>query len=235
MNHFVVLGQGNSSTNVIEDSLFDLAKDSTFHVYTYKTNEEGVCRVYDWLIDNKATYIAYHDNNVPNILLSSAAKVVESTEPIQDMVEVAKSLKATVLYLWDEENSERSEEAVTTLIDMGIHVLDLTQGLTPFSIVEETKEVNDTVDSLPAITRSEYEEMTRATLDTHAKAQGINPKSYKTKEELVDALVGEVSVSETKEASNESTATVIVVFQDQTTKVVKTTEQHATELLSKLK
>lgn len=235
MSHFVVLGEGNSSANIIEDCLFDLPKDSTFHVYTYKTSEEGVCRVYDWLIDNKATYVAYHDNNVPNILLTSSAKVVESPSPVEEMIEVAKSLKATVLYLWNEEDEKRSEEAVTTLVDMNIRVLDLTQGLTPFSIVEEVKEVNDTVDSLPVITRNEYEEMTRAVLDQHAKAQGLNPKSYKTKEEIVDALVGDVTISETKKTSNESAATVIVVFQDQTTKVIKTTEQHATELLSKLK
>lgn len=232
MSHFVVLGQGNSSANVIEDGLADLPKDSTFHIYTYKTSDEGVCRAYDWLLDNKATYVAYHNNASPQVLLNSAAKVVETDSPIEEMVEVAKSLKATVLYLWDDTNEKRSEEGVTTLIDMGLRVLDLTQGLTPFMLVDEKKEVNDTVDSLPPVSREEYLEMSDAVVKQHAKAHGIDASMKATKEELIDALCGE---SDTKEGSDERAATVIVVLNEHTTKVFKVTEHRAQELLKQLK
>lgn len=230
MNHFVVLGEGNSSANVIEDGLADLPKDGTFHVYTYKTSDEGPCRVYDWLLDNGAKYFAYHNNTAPKLLIDSAAKAIECPSPVEDMVEFAKNAKATVLYLWNEKDEKRSEEAVTTLVDMGIRVLDLTQGLTPFMLVEEDKDKNDTVDTLAPLTRNDYEAMPLSTLKQHAVAQGVNDKS--DKEEIINALLGE---SDEKQVAKNGTVTVVFVFEDTTVKVVKVTEQHAQKLLSDLK
>lgn len=137
MNQFVILGVGNTSENIIEDCLFDLPKDSMYHIYTYRTNLEGVCRVYDWLLDNKASYIAYHNNTAPAMLTNEATKAVEST--IDEMIDVARNIKATVLYLWNDKDEVESEKDVTKLIDSGLRVLDLTQGLTPFLIVDNKR------------------------------------------------------------------------------------------------
>lgn len=232
MNHFVVLGEGNSSANVIEDGLADLSKDSTFHVYTYKTSEEGPCRVYDWLLDNKAKYIAYHNNTAPKILIDSAAKAIEEPSPVETMVEFAKSAKATILYLWNEQDEKRSEEAVTTLVDMGLRVLDLTQGLTPFMLVEEDKEKNDTVDTLAPLTRNDYEEMPLATLKQHAVAQGVDEKHFSSKEKIISALLGE---SQEEKVAKDGAVTVVFVFENKTAQVVKVAEKHAQELLSELR
>lgn len=232
MNHFVVLGEGNSSANVIEDGLADLPKDSTFHVYTYKTGDEGPCRVYDWLLDNGVKYFAYHNNTAPKVLVESSAKAIETPTPVEDMVEFAKNVKATVLYLWNDKDEKRSEEAVTTLVDMGIRVLDLTQGLTPFMLVEEEKEKNDTVDTLAPLTRKDYEAMPLATLKQHAVAQGINEKHFSTKESIINALLGE---SNEEQVAKDGAVTVVFVFEDTTTKAVKVTKQHAQKLLNDLK
>lgn len=232
MNHFVVLGEGNSSANVIEDGLADLAKDSTFHVFTYKTSDEGPCRVYDWLLDNKAKYIAYHNNTAPKILMDSAVKAIEEPSPVETMVEFAKSAKATILYLWNEQDEKRSEEAVTTLVDMGLRVLDLTQGLTPFMIVEEDKEKNDTVDTLAPLTRIDYQAMPLAVLKQHAVAQGVSEQHFSSKEKIINALLGEL---QEEQVVKDGAVTVVFVFENKAAQIVKITEQHAQKLLSDLK
>lgn len=224
MNQFVILGVGNTSENIIEDCLFDLPKDSMYHIYTYRTNLEGVCRVYDWLLDNKASYIAYHNNTAPAMLTNEATKAVEST--IDEMIDVARNIKATVLYLWNEKDEVESEKDVTKLIDSGLRVLDLTQGLTPFLIVDNKKEVNDTVDSLKPVTREEYEEMPLASLKQQAAAHGVPDNKLKSKEEMIEALIEEM------------TATVIVITGKlaplEYPKVFKVTEQIAQQIINDL-
>lgn len=224
MNQFVILGVGNTSENIIEDCLFDLPKDSMYHIYTYRTNLEGVCRVYDWLLDNKASYIAYHNNTAPAMLTSKATKAVEST--IDEMIDVARNIKATVLYLWNDKDEVESEKDVTKLIDSGLRVLDLTQGLTPFLIVDNKKEVNDTVDSLKPVTREEYEEMPLASLKQQAAAHGVPDNKLKSKEEMIEALIEEM------------TATVVVITGKlaplEYPKVFKVTEQVAQQIINDL-
>lgn len=233
MEHFIILGEGDSSPNIIEDSLADLSKGSTFHIYTYKTSDSGPCRVYDWLLDNKARYFAYHDGTAPKMLIESALQTVESDSPwtpVEEMVEFAKNNKATVLYLWDSKNEERSEDAVMTLIDMGIRVLDLTQGLTPFMIADDNKDVNDSVDSLTPPSRSEYEKMAISELRQHAVAQGVSNARELKQEQIISELVSEPK----KEQATES-ATVVVIFSDGSAKTFKVTEEHAQNLLTELK
>lgn len=224
MNQFVILGVGNTSENIIEDCLFDLPKDSMYHIYTYRTNLEGVCRVYDWLLDNKASYIAYHNNTAPAMLTNKATKAVEST--IDEMIDVARNIKATVLYLWNDKDEVESEKDVTKLIDSGLRVLDLTQGLTPFLIVDNKKEVNDTVDSLKPVTREEYEEMPLASLKQQAAAHGVPDNKLKSKEEMIEALIEEM------------TATVVVITGKlaplEYPKVFKVTEQVAQQIINDL-
>lgn len=234
MEHYVILGEGNSSPNVIEDSLADFSKSSMFHIYTYKTTDEGPCRVYDWLLDSKAKYFAYHDGTAPKILIESALQTVESNSPwtpVEEMLDFAKSSKATVLYLWDSKNVERSEEAVMTLIDMGIRVLDLTQGLTPF-MIENDKDVNDTVDALTPLTRNEYEKMPLSELRLHAVAQGVSEVRELQQEQIISQLVGE---SHEKKVEENRTATVVVIFDIGFAKAFKVTETHAKTLLAELK
>jgi len=224
MNQFLILGVGNTSENIIEDCLFDLPKDSMYHVYTYRTSLEGVCRVYDWLLDNKASYIAYHNNTAPEILTNEATKAVESTT--DEMIDVARNIKATVLYLWNDKDETGSEKEVTKLIDSGLRVLDLTQGLTPFLVVDNKKEVNDTVDSLKPVTREEYEEMPLASLKQQAAAHGVPDNKLQSKEEMIEALV------------EEKTATVVVIAGQlsplEFPKIFKVTEQEAQKIINNL-
>ena len=234
MNQYIIMGEGNSSPNVIEDSLADLPKPRTFHVSVEKTKKEGISRVYDWLLDNKETFVAYSSGDAPKILLDSASRVVNDEYTHIIMEEVAVSGKIPVLYLYDEDE-DKGEGNVTnhimSMIDRGIQVLDLTQGLAPFLIYEDKKEkvVNETVDALPPITRKEYEEMPNTALAQHAKAQGLDTSVPRDK--LLDALLGE---SDSNEHSKNITAVVVVVYGDNTTKIVKSTKEHVDNLLKDL-
>ena len=218
MNQYVVMGAGNSSPSVIEDSLSDLPSPRTLHIVAEKTNLEGICRVYDWLLDNDENYIAYHNGNAPTVLCDNALKTVSDSDPVSTMLSVAKAGKMSILYLWDDNDSIRSTQEVTSLIDAGHTVIDLTQGLTPFRLVDDVK--NDVVDSLPPVTREEYEEMPVASLRQQAKAQGASDEDFKSKEAIIDFLSGE---SKEEKISEDDTVVVVVVFKDQTTQTFKST------------
>ena len=228
MNQYVIMGAGNSSTSVIEDSLSDLPTPRTFHIVAEKTSLEGVCRVYDWLLDNGEKYIAYHNGNAPTVLCDSAVKTVSDNDPQSVMLSVAKAGKMSVLYLWNDKDEFGSTQQVTSLIDSGFTVIDLTQGLTPFRLVDDVK--NDTVDSLPPVTKQEYEEMPIATLRQQAKAQGAAIKDMESKETIIDFLTDD---SEEKKIAEDDAVVVVVVFKDQTTKTFKSTVHDVNSFLKK--
>jgi len=228
MNQYVIMGAGNSSTSVIEDSLSDLPTPRTFHIVAEKTSAEGICRVYDWLLDNGEKYVAYHNGDAPTVLCDSAVKNVGDSDPYLTMLSVAKAGNMEVLYLWNDADNNNSTNHVTSLIDAGLRVIDLTQGLTPFRLVEDVK--NDTVDSLPPVTRKEYEDMPIATLRQQAKAQGAADKHFVSKENIIDFLTG---ASEAKQVWEDDAVVVTVVYKDQTTKTFKSTVHNINLFMNK--
>ena len=222
------MGVGNSSPNVIEDSLSDVPSPRTFHILAKKTNDDGICRVYDWLLDNGEKYVAYHDGNAPTVLCDHATKSVSDSDPVATMLSVAKAGKMNILYLWNDSDQGASTNEVTSLIESGYTVIDLTQGLTPFRMVDDVQ--NDTVDSLPPVTRKEYEEMPVATLRQQAKAQGAKDNHLESKETIIDFLT---DASKEEKVSEDDAVVVVVVFKDQTTKTFKSTVQDINLILKK--
>lgn len=203
MNTYIIMGTGNSAQNVIEDSLNDLPKPRTFQVIVEKTKEEGISRVYDWLLDNNEEFVAHKKNDdVPKILLTSAKSVVDPcriSSTSKEFIKETVDSGATVLYLWNDKDSAGCEKEVLGLLDDGVTVKDLTQGLTPFLVefpesgshTEKTKPVvkNDVVDTLEPFTRKDYESMPKWTIDSQAKAQGLNTMGL-DKEKSIDLLCG---------------------------------------------
>lgn len=228
MNQYVITGTGDSSLSVIEDSLSDLPTPRTFHIVAEKTNAEGICRVYDWLLDNGEKFVAYHNGNAPSILCDNAVTSVADNDPHSTILNVAKAEKMEVLYLWNNADNDGSTNLVTSLIDRGLTVIDLTQGLTPFRLVENLK--NDTVDSLPPVTRKEYEDMPIAMLRQQAKAQGAADKHFVSKENIIDFLTG---ASETEQVWEDDAVVVTVVYKDQTTKTFKSTVHNINLFMNK--
>lgn len=218
MNNYVVMGSGNSSAGIIEDSLADLPSPRTFHIVAEKTSKEGPCRVYDWLLDNGEKFVSYHNNSAPTVLIDSASRTVTSQEPSVDLEDVAVAGKMTVLYLFDDSSDSRDNIKVISLLDRGVNVLDLTQGLTPFLIEDDV--VNDTVDSIPPITRKEYEEMPLKELRQQAKAHGAQQETFVSKDDIIDFLV---STSEPEEVWEDDAVVVIVVHKNQKTQTFKST------------
>jgi hypothetical protein len=227
MNNYVIIGTGDTSPNIIEDSLGDVLMPRHFHVSLNQTEHEGVCRVYDFLIDKEEKYTGYSNAKAPKLLASKAENVVTSQDVTIDLVDVARKLKATVLYLWDDKNPN-AEREVTAMIDQGLTVLDLTEGLAPFRLIDDTVPV-PAEDVLPPLSAKDYEKMPRTTLDQQAKAQGLTPSNFSTKEKLIEALLGEPTTPVSADG-----ATVVIVFQDQTTCVARMSNQDAINLANKI-
>jgi len=234
MNNYVIIGTGDTSPNIIEDSLGDVLMPRHFHVSLNQTEHEGVCRVYDFLIDKEEKYTGYSNGEAPKLLANKAENVVTSQDVTIDLVDVARKLKATVLYLWDDKNPN-AEREVTAMIDQGLTVLDLTEGLAPFRLIDDTVPV-PAEDVLPPLSAKDYEKMPRTTLDQQAKAQGLTPSNFSTKEKLIEALLGEPveSIEYVEPVYAQDGATVVIVFQDQTTCVTRMSNQDAINLANKI-
>lgn len=236
MNHYTILGIGNSAPNVIEDSLRDLPTPRTFHIITERTKSEGKSRVYDWLLDNNEAFVSYFVGDVPKILMSSAKHYYDCENEnvmIDTIIDNAIENKSTILYLWDESDAAHCERTVISYIEKGLNVKDLTQGLVPFLIEGETKQQPKVdvpkespveKDELTAFTRADYETMPKWTIDAHAKAQGINTMRM-SKEEAINALLYGEQVDESAHA------TVIIVCSDGSVRYTRLEESKALALL----
>ena len=112
MMNYVVIGRGDAPESVITDSLLDLGKDTHFYVPwiggTSTRPSEGMRKVYDFLVDTKATFtlIAKDRSAVHAELLSACVVVKECGSDQPDMNFANIPSDATVLMLWDDEHSE---------------------------------------------------------------------------------------------------------------------------------
>jgi hypothetical protein len=217
----VILGDGTSSPNVIEESLRDLPSPKAFSIIAKKTTSDGPSRVYDWLLDNEQEFYSYFHGDVPKILVSKAKHYYDcsSEDVLMDFIlERAGDNKATILYLWNERDVATSEREVIALIEQGFEVKDITQGLVPFLIEgdepQQPKVEVDKKDELVPFNRADYESMPKWTLDAHAKAQGINTMRM-SKEEAINALLYEEKEVDMA-PSLVTNATVIVVLSNGT-------------------
>lgn len=236
MKHYVILGNGTSSPNVIEESLRDLPSPKAFSIVATKTTDDGPSRVYDWMLDNGQEFYSYFHGDVPKILITKAKHYYDCSDNkvMMDIIlEHAADNKATILYLWNEKQSDASEKEVMFLIEQGFEVKDLTQGLVPFLIegdepqqpkVEVTKE-----DELTPFNRADYESMPKWTIDAHAKAQGINTMRM-SKEEAINALLYGEEVDATPTPLTH--ATVIVVLSNGMVKHKTINESDALALIN---
>jgi len=186
MTHYGIIGSGTCGENIIEDGLSELGvENNVFLIYPRKGASPSEDRVYDYMLDNEAEYIAYVKSNAPKVLVDNASKVFDVTgdDAWVEILNTLKSKNGVLLMLWDSDNEENCTNIVFKAMDMGIEVKELSNGLAPY-FVEAPVETPD----IQPFSDEELRSMSIGVLRKAATAQGIEAVGSYAKEELVEML-----------------------------------------------
>lgn len=194
MAHYGIIGSGKCGENIIEDGLSEIGvENNVFLVYPRKGASSSEDRVYDFMLDNEAEYIAYCKTNAPQVLIDNASKVfdVVGEDAWMEILNTLKSKKGTLLVLWDIAHEENLTEFVFKAHDMGIPVKELSNGLVPINVdtPEETQEEPAEIVEIEPFSEAELRSMSIGVLRKAATARGVDGVGAYSKDELVDRLV----------------------------------------------
>jgi len=201
MTHYGIVGGGKHPQNIIEDGLKDIYHDNadnTLYLNCRKGATDSEKRVYTYVIDNSIPFLAVsQEGSAPKVLVETADYIVDGGASAEHTI--IKELAAnngTLLILWDEDNEAQMNQMVIQATDLGVNVLELSNGLAPFVVDEaEQKEtitetpVSKTEIELEPLTRDELGDMSVGLLKKAAFAQGIADAGGMSKQELVNVLV----------------------------------------------
>lgn len=231
-----VIGKGNASLNIIEDSLSELVNDSIFVLPWYGGKpDESLDRVYTAIIDFGHEYIMV-GNRIPRSVLKDATDWEDTEDANSAVLNYVQRLEGekSLLVLWDDD--PETEDTLLKAHASGIRLLDLTNALAPIDVVDvqevvETPEapavntareealaealanINEKYDS-EAFTEAELRSQPIASLRRQAKLLGVEIEKTTTKEQLIGILlnglddIGLVEPAIVKETS----ATSVVVY-----------------------
>ena len=215
-----VIGKGNASLNVIEDSLSELVNDSIFVLPWYGGKPDAsLDRVYTAIIDFGHDYIMV-GNRIPRSVLKDAKDWEDTEDTNSAVLNYVQRLEGekSLLVLWDD--APETEDALLKAHAIGIRLLDLTNALAPIDVVdvqevEETPVVEETVEESKseAFTEAELRSQPIASLRRQAKLLGIEFEKPPTKEQLINALLNgfdDVGLLEPA-LINETVATSVVI------------------------
>ena len=200
--HYGVLGIGVAPKKVINSSLNDIGTKVTYLIPWYGQNPipSGLEVVYDWMLDNEASYkiiAATGAKSVPKILARGAQDVIEADDVDTTIINELKEVSGLSTILWSDEAESYSMNIASTSINTGLPTLELTNGLTPIilesdtpAIINITAEKSD--DDMEELDVSSFD---RETLDVmpaaHVKRLARNAgHEVKTKEEAIRSLIG---------------------------------------------
>ena len=200
--HYGVLGIGVAPEKVINASLNDIGTKVTYLIpwYGQKPIPFGLEVVYDWMLNNEASYkivAATGAKAVPKILARGAKDVIETDDVDTTIINELKEVRGLSTILWSDEAESYSMNIASTSIKTGLPTLELTNGLTPIilesdtpAIINVTAEKSD--DDMEELDVSSFD---RETLDVmpaaHVKRLARNAgHEVKTKEEAITALIG---------------------------------------------
>lgn len=200
LKKYGVLGSGNTSKNVIEDALNELGVDNDFIVTCGAKATESESRVINWLIDMEVNYEIVHAGNAPTKFIENASVEQLEVNPAREIIRQLAKKKGTLLLLWDDTQVPVMEEICFDAADAGVTILDLTNGLVPI-VVDITSE--DKPEPVPTeeveiepFSRDEMLSMSIGVLRKTAKSQGIQAGTNMTKEQIVDAILGDNQLTE---------------------------------------
>lgn len=200
-----VVGAGSASQKVIEASLNDIGLEPLFIVPWYGKLTDGLKVVYDWMLDNEASFAVVAKDGVKDVPKALATKATSVT--IVDDVDAhilstlkEREVEGMALILWDQEKETYSVSIASQAIDLRLPTLELTNGLVPIVLDDDTDTTESELvveDEMPDIGETKYERetlemMPAALVKRMAKDKGFEPKS---KEEAVNMLTSDGSPS----------------------------------------
>lgn len=207
MEHYGVLGIGVAPKKVINASLNDIGTKVTYLIPWYGQNPipSGLEVVYDWMLDNEASYkiiAATGAKAVPKILARGAGEVVEADDVDLTIIKELKQLHGLSTILWSDEDEAYSVNIASTSINIGLPTLELTNGLTPIILESDTpavievkaEKVEEDMEELDisSFDRETLEVMPAAHVKRLARNAG---HEVKTKDEAINALISSKETS----------------------------------------
>ena len=224
MTHYGIIGAGSHSKNIIEDGLKDIfatGEDHTLLMACRPKASDSEKVVYNWVLDNNIPFVAVvMEGTAPKVLLETADYVSHMSGTLELIKELAAN-NGTLLVIWDEENSPKMEELVFTAEDLGVRVLELSNGLAPFitedTPVEVVQERTSQEVEIAPLTPDELNDMSIGLLKKAAFAQGIADAGGMSKDQLVNVLSDTPEVASDAHAVNTNAGAhmaMIVWYQD---------------------
>lgn len=191
-----VLGTGDVTKGLIEDSLRELSKNGAFIVTASARLSASEKRVLTWVRDSETPYTLIHDGDASDDYVDHAdvVYVFDQSDITTNMIKMLRKNKGTLLLLWDEDRNAEMESICIQAADAGVGILDLSNGLVPISV--ETEEKPEPVQEVPVsevevepFSREEMLSMSIGVLRKSAKAQGVSVHPYMTKSQIVDDIL----------------------------------------------
>jgi len=181
-----VIGKGNASLNVIEDSLSELVNDSIFVLPWYGGKpDESLDRVYTAIIDFGHEYIMV-GNRIPRSVLKDAKDWEDTEDANSAVLNYVQRLagEKSLLVLWDD--APETEDTLLKAHAIGIRLLDLTNALAPIDVVD-VQEVVETPE-VPAVNTAREE----AIADIYGTREEEEERIAKVKE-TIDAYQAKIN------------------------------------------
>ena len=205
MGTYVIAGKGDVSPEVLEAGLKDLPHPSMFYVPWIGSQNtrptDGLRKVYDYLVDEgyDFTLLAKDKASVHPAIAEAAEGVVESGNASPELHFDAIPPDSTALILWSDEDLRHTEGLVCEYFDRGHKLLNLTNGLHPIQVTDETttpleREADSPTqkDEIPPITDEDLESMPDGVRKQLERSLGDSPAS----ELPEDAQTDEMSVED---------------------------------------
>lgn len=202
-----VIGSGSASRKVIEASLNDIGLEPMFIVPWYGKVTDGLEAVYDWVIDNDASFSIVAKDGVKAVPKALATKATSVTVVEDVDAQILSTLKnreveGMALVLWDQEKETYSVGVASQAIDLRLPTLELTNGLVPIILDDDSaKEESELVveDEMPDIGDTQYERetlemMPAALVKRMAKDKGFDPKSKEDAVNMLSASDKEITI-----------------------------------------
>lgn len=183
-----VIGKGNASLNVIEDSLSELVNDSIFVLPWYGGKPDAsLDRVYTAIIDFGHEYIMV-GNRIPRSVLKDAKDWEDTEDANSAVLNYVQRLEGekSLLVLWDD--APETEDALLKAHAIGIRLLDLTNALAPIDVVD-VQEVEE-IPEVPAVKTAREEAFEEAIAEMYG-TQG--EEEERMARERVDAYQAKIN------------------------------------------
>ena len=183
-----VIGKGNASLNIIEDSLSELVNDSIFVLPWYGGKpDESLDRVYTAIIDFGHEYIMV-GNRIPRSVLKDAKDWEDTEDANSAVLNYVQRLEGekSLLVLWDD--APETEDTLLKAHASGIRLLDLTNALAPIDVVD-VQEVVETPE-VPAVKTKREQAFEEAIADIYGTREEETMAEVK---ERIDAYQAKIN------------------------------------------